>query len=90
MGRRCKLSLTLRRKINSSNYNLIHLFIQLLSFLGYYTLNVGIRATSTKKDRIPILTELIFSGKHAHIHVYVVAVEKKDNKNQYHVINSTV
>ena len=81
--------MTLERKINSSNHNLIHSFIQLLSFLGYYTLNVGIRATTTKKDRLPILTELIFSGKHAHINVYVV-VKKKDNKNQHHVINSTV
>ena len=80
--------MTLERKINSSNHNLIHSFIQLLSFLGYYTLNVGIRATTTKKDRLPILTELIFSGKHADIHVCVVV--EKDNKNQYHVINSTM
>lgn len=45
---------------------------------------------NSKKDRTLTLTELIFLGKHAHMHVYVVVIEKRDNQNLYWVINNTV
>lgn len=51
-----------------------------LYLISYYTLNVGIRATNNKKDKILTLMELVFLGMHAHMKacvcVYVCVLER--------------